>query len=393
MFSPIVRFVLAVVTGVFLLAVVPCGCSRKAEKKEPVKATAQAQAARQAEEHRAVPAEAAAVPVLSPDVVAPALAGHEAVPPALAAVRDVEGDWGDSPFANPIVARVNGQDVSAQAHFERLATMSNKALKHLPSRALTRAAVDRLIDDHLLAAALSGLASPVTDEDVAEALEMEPAHFARVRQSLSRRVEAKRRELAETRLMESMGLLELPTAEELLAEYNRGRLLRLDVVEFRVRRNAGPEAELKSNKEADDFLAAVKGGADFEETAGALFPARPGRKVVRPQVVRFGDERHKGLRAAAAGLGKGEFGGPVRTRNGFVVFRVASRMEPKFGLGEMEPRLKKTVLTRKSVKARRKLYTALRKDAVIEYLVKFPADRKGEPATESRSPDALPPTD
>ena len=297
-----------------------------------------------------------------------------------AAATEVEKvDPADEVIDNPVVARVNGVDVDATEYFERLARITKKRGAPITKRMLTKNTVDRLINDKLLELELAKLGEPITDEAVASSLGMDMERFAKTKDKMKARIDSERKKLAVAKLLTARSLLDDPSDEDLKKEYGKRRMIRLNVVNFKVAQKAPAEDEAKSKANADAFLAAVQGGKDFKEAAKELSDDKLGRRAVRPMIVRDGEERHADMWAAATALEEKQFGGPVRTRFGFSVFEVVKKIEPKYTYEEMKERLKKTVVSQQSIKAKKTLIEELRKDAKIEYLVDFPSreDRPG----------------
>ncbi|MBM4372404.1 MAG: peptidyl-prolyl cis-trans isomerase [Deltaproteobacteria bacterium] len=243
--------------------------------------------------------------------------------------------------------------------------------------------MDRLINDKLLELELAKLGEPVTDEEVAESLGMDMERFTKTADKMKARIDSERKKLAVAKLLTRRALLQEPGDEELQKEYGKRRMIRLNVVNFKVAEGAPAEEEAAAKVKAEEFLAAVQGGKDFKEAGKDLSDDKLGRRAVRPMIVRDGEERHAEMWAAASALQENQYGGPVRTRFGFSVFEVVKKIEPKYSYEEMKDRLKKTVVSQKSIKAKKDLIEELRKSATIEYLVDFPKTAERPPLPDA----------
>jgi parvulin-like peptidyl-prolyl isomerase len=271
-----------------------------------------------------------------------------------------------------LVARVDGTDISASRQFKRVSSALGHTTGSDGTARFSRAAVDGLVEDFLVTRGLDKLSPPVTETDVAVALGMSEQKLQAERRRNPARIEAKLRHLSETRLMEQAGLLKVPTEDEMRAEFARRRTTRLIVVEVPVRRNVDEAQVDKQRKRAELLATAVKGGKGLGNAAAEIEGLGPRAQRARPLVLRDGDTRHLKLAQAAALLGEGETGGPVRTRKGWAVFKVVKKVEPQFEYTEVRDRLKNKLQERQRPGARRQYLRQLRKAATIEYLVEFP---------------------
>ncbi len=270
-----------------------------------------------------------------------------------------------------IVARVNGVDVDARDYFDRLARITGKSGEKITMDKLTKNTVDRLINDKLLEVELEKLEQPITDEDIAKSLGMDQARYLNTKDKMKARLDSERRKLAVARLLKVRGLLKDPTEEELKTEYAKRKMIRLNVVHFKVDTKAKEESVEANKGKAEEFLGKVKAGQDFKAVARELHGDKLGRRAVRPMIIREGQERHKAMWDAASQIEENGFGGPVRTRFGWAVFSVIKKISPKRSFDEMKERLGKTVISQKAIQAKKRLIDELRTTANVEYLIVF----------------------
>lgn len=310
------------------------------------------------------------VPAKEPEAPVP----EKAVVPEAAPAPEAEAETPEAPKApvvNAIVAKVNGKDVDCTEHFTRLMRVSKKKRDTYDGKTLAKSTVDRLVNELLITEEIAKIGEPITDEEIAEGLGMDAIRFGQSKDKLTSRIEEEKEKIAITRLLKARGLLAEPTDEEIQREYGKRKMIRLNVVNFRVALNPAPEEETAAKTKADEFYAVVTGGKDFKEAAKELTDEKIGGRAVRAMIVRDGEPRQKEMWDAAATLEENGIGAPIRTQFGWAVFQVVKKIEPRYTFEEMKDRLKKNVMSQKSIQAKRRLIDELRKEAQIEYLVDF----------------------
>jgi hypothetical protein len=283
----------------------------------------------------------------------------------------------DDELISTIVATVNGKDIDAADYVERLKRLTKgKVTKSL----LKKTVIDRMINDELLRQEIDKLSIVVSDEEIAEAMNMDMERYIKQKETMGARVNAFKERVAVRKLLQARGLLKEPTDEELLKEYERRFGLKLDAVTIPVAPTATPELEEAAKAQADKVLAAVNGGLTLREAVKDQKDPNGRRIIVKPTFIKKGDERQKELWAVANPLKEKDLGGPVKTRQGYVVFMLAKRIQPKKPFEEMKVKLKKSAMNMKTAQAKHRLLEDLRNAAKVEYLIEFPKqDRMNRP--------------
>lgn len=274
----------------------------------------------------------------------------------------------DGALRSTVVARVNGSTVDAADYVRRLEGLTSGKVT---CQMLKKTVIDRLINDELLHQEIENLGITVSDEEVAQAMNMDMERFRKQMGSMSARVDAFRERVGTRKLLQARGLLQEPTDAELEVEYQRRFGLKLDVATVAVSAKASSAESLQARKKAEAILAAVKAGQTLQDAVQNRKNADGRRIVVKPMFIKQGDDRHEALWKAANPLSEKDYGGPVETGHGWVVFQLGKRIAPRRPFAEMKDKLRKSALNMKVAQSKHIHLEKLRSDANIEYLLKF----------------------
>lgn len=353
------------VSVLFALSLIAAGCGSKKEeagKKEDKKVTEEKEKKDPAppveeEEEEEEEEEAPAVEKT------PATPAEE---PAQAEEKPVPaGEAMDS----TVVARVNGVDVDAAEHVERLKRRFQGDFK---VAMLRRSVVDRLVNDELIRQEIQKLSIQVDDAELAAEMKLDAAGLAAKKEAEPAKVALYEKKVAERKLLKARGLLKEPSQEELQRLYERESSINLQTVTFPVRPNAGEEAEKASLALAEEVIGKVrKDNIPLQEVVKGMKDGDGRRVIVKPLIVKKGDKRYEDLWGAATGLAENDYSGPLKTRRGYVVFQLVRRRVPEKSFDEMKPELVLRSESMKNGQARHRLLEDLRKTAKIDYLIEF----------------------
>jgi len=285
-------------------------------------------------------------------------------------------DSGDEVVTDTIVARVNGVPIDAGDYVERL----KKLTKGKVTRSmLKKTVIDRMINDELLAQEIQKLHIRVSDEEIAEAMNMDMGRFNKEKADMAARVKAFTERVAVRKLLQARGLLKDPTQDELKREYERRFGLKLDTVTISVAADADSAARNQARDLAASILKKAKQGTSLRKVVEDKRGPEGRRIIVKPMFVKKGDERHEELWKAGNVLSEKQYGGPVKTRHGYVVLQLARRIEPRQSFLDMKKKLKKSALNMKTAQAKHRVLEDLRMGAKIEYLIEFKKGPSGVP--------------
>jgi len=349
------------------LALVLSGCKGEEKKKEAPKQKKEEPAPKAVEE-TPPPAEAdkeeAAEPA-EPAKEAEAPKGEE--PPPVAAEEKPAAEE-DPELTQTIVARVNGKDIDAADYVERLKKLTKGKVTQ---SMIKKTVVDRMINDELLRQEIERLGITVSDEETAEAMNMDMERFNKQKDAMGARINAFEERVAVRKVLEARSLLVTPTDDELKKEYERRFGLKIDAVTFPLAAEATADDVAKADAEANAVLAAAKSGLTLREAVKDPKDATGRRLLVKPMFIKKGDERHIDMYTAAESLQEKDFAGPIKSAQGLVVFQLAKRIEPRQSFDEMKDKLAKSALNMKTAQAKHQLLEELRKNAKLEYLIEF----------------------
>ena len=289
-----------------------------------------------------------------------------------------DGEKGDDELTDTVVAKVNGSEIDAKDYVARLKRLTKgKVTRSM----LKKTVIDRMINDELLHQEIEKLKISVSDEEIAEAMNMDMERYNKQKESMAARVKAFSERVAVRKLLQARGLLAEPTDQELQKEYERRFGLKIDTVTMAVAPGATDEESAAADESAKKILEAVQTGQTLREAVKDKKDAAGRRIIVKPMFIKKGDERHKELWEAANPLEEKGIAGPVKTRHGFVVLQLAKRIEPRQPFDQMKAKLKKSAMNMKTAQAKHRLLEDLRKEAKVEYLIEFKAQQR--PGTRS----------
>jgi hypothetical protein len=341
----------------------------KAEKQEaPVAPASEEAQAKEAAEEAAD--EAADEPVDEAAEEAPAEAAQPAVE------SEEAGKEGDTaadaeaaePLTDTVVARVNGEDIDIKDYVERLKKLTKG---EVTKAMIKKTVVDRMINDTLLRQETEKLQIAVTDDEVAQAMNMDMERYQKQQEAMGARVKAFRDRVSVRKLLQARGLLKEPSEDELQKEYQRRFGLKIDAVTFPFRKETTEDEMSAMEVQAKEVLEAAKAGVSLRAAIKDKKAPNGRRLIVKPMFIKKGDERHQDLWNSADPLQEKELGGPVKTQHGFVVFQMAKRIEPRKSFEEMKEKLSKSAINMKTAQAKHRLLEDLRQNAQIEYLIEF----------------------
>jgi hypothetical protein len=363
------KFFKVLVLAVAAVALVAAGCRSKddkaAKKAEKQAEPAAEKAEKQAEEKKAEEAPPAAKPeeAAAAEAKVEAQAPEQAKPEAAAAP-------GEEAITDTVVARVNGADIDAKDYVERLKRITKG---NVTRSMLKKTVIDRMVNDELLKQEIKKLNITVTDQEIADAMNMDMERFSKQKGTMGARVQAFEDRVAVNKLLEARGLLAKPTDEELQKEYERRFGLKIDAVTMPVDPTAAPDVVAKAEEQAKGILTAVQANpaATLRDAVKDMKDAEGRRILVKPMFVKKGDERQAAIWTAANPLQEKQYAGPVKTEQGFVVLQLAKRIEPKQTYEEMKDKLAKSALNMKTAQAKHRLLEDIRKEAKVEYLIEF----------------------
>jgi parvulin-like peptidyl-prolyl isomerase len=204
-----------------------------------------------------------------------------------------------------VLARTPEQAIEARHVLRHLAEMNAALRPEIRSLEALRAVVDRIVVDGTLRAQAWKLG---LDRDL-QVVEI---------------VERRREGFLVERLFADSVASHIPTERDTLEAYYEAH---------RDHFHSAPTAEIwmlvtATKAEGESLLAVARGGADLAELARThSLHGESGERGGGPLSVRQGDSENVELEDAIFATATGEFGGPVETQNGWVFFRVESKVE------------------------------------------------------------------
>ncbi len=345
------------------LALALGGCKGEEPKKETPKPKKEEPAPKAVEE---TPPPAEATKEEPEPAAEPEAAKEEAKPPVVAEEKPAAEE--DPELTQTVVARVNGKDIDAAEYVERLKKLTKGKVTQ---SMIKKTVVDRMVNDELLRQEIEKLGITVTDEETAEAMNMDMERFNKQKEAMGARIKAFEERVAVRKVLEARSLLVAPTDDELKKEYERRFGLKIDAVTFPLTPEATADDVAKADAEANAVLASAKSGLTLREAVKEKKDSTGRRLLVKPMFIKKGDERHAEMYGAAEKLQEKEFAGPIKTAQGLVVFQLAKRIEPRQTFEEMKDKLAKSALNMKTAQAKHQLLEELRKASRLEYLIEF----------------------
>ncbi len=358
-----------------ILALGLWGCGSKTEEKKQKTEKKTEKVEKKSKQEGVEPAEAAQTePAVEPEATnegaeeqTPKVAENTPEDTAKPADEDPAGDEPQS----TIVATVNGVEIDAADHISRL---RKRFRGKVTAAMLRKTIVDRMINDELLKQEIAKVNVVVSDEELADAMKMEPEAYRAKKDDLETKAAVYRKRIAERKVLETRGLLSQPTEEELKKQYQREFSVHLQTISIPLRSEMSAEDKARSEALAQEVLAEVKKGTTFQEAVKERTDLNGRRLIVKPLLIKKGDRRHGDLWAQADKLEEKGFGGPVETPRGYIIYQVVRKRVPKQGFEDMKERLTNRVLNMKVGQARHRLIKDLRDGADIKYLINFEND-------------------
>ena len=321
-------------------------------------------------------------PEPAPASVTPATADPSAPPDAVAPVPDVLPD---------VVARVNGEDVTSAQLDEAVGRIEAQIGGPLPPEErshVVREILDQLIAFRLLtqAADASGLALPDSELDAELALvqnqfpsaEAFATALAAQGTTLEEfRAETRRQILVEQLVEQTIADQIAVTPEQVTAfyqdnpdQFRAGAQVRARHILISVPEAGTAEARAEARGRAEDVLAQVQAGGDFEALAGE-HSDDPGSAVAGGDLGYFGQgDMVPTFDEAAFSLAPGETSGLVESQFGFHIIRVVDRQaERMLPLDDVRPQLEQYLLGQNQQTATQAYIDALRAQGTVEILI------------------------